>query len=83
LPATGPYPIIPFRTDPIQRHQADFTPVGVPKLSNIMGNQSLRGYSRQQTLTATACSYLDPGALNVAEQPLQPVADELENRLVD
>jgi hypothetical protein len=80
LPATGPYPIIPFRTDPIQRHQANFPPVGAPKLSNIMGNQSLRGYSRQQTLTATARSCLDP---NVAEQPLQPVADELENRLVD
>jgi hypothetical protein len=48
-----------------------------------MSNQSLRGYFRQQTLTATARSCLDPVALNVAEQPLQAVADELENRLVD
>jgi hypothetical protein len=71
-----------------------------------MSNQSLRDYSRQQTLTATARSCLiralffdvetegqpptetelrsmEPRALNVAEQPLQPVAEELENRLVD
>jgi hypothetical protein len=47
-----------------------------------MSNQSLRGYSRQQTLTATARSCLEPGALNVAEQPLQPEADELETDLL-
>jgi hypothetical protein len=75
-----------------------------------MNNQSLRGYPRQQILTATDAAAwiralffdvetegqppaetelwpvlrsMEPGALNVAEQPLQPVADELENRLVD